>query len=208
MSRLPLLCVLCLAPGLPLADVNTYGAPSAPVYGPQPQSYQGSAQLPNADYYKHEHHHFYHAGPPKVVQVAVPVTQKPYVVQVPQNVPVQFVGVNVPTPAPPPPRVIQVQPQYGQYTQPQHIHHYPVDNACHGFDLDCVAKAGKDILGDGARIAGVGNTGYGYGYQGYDQGYVTRKELVKSGLLLGAGILKGALLTTVINNINNNNNGK
>ena len=24
----------------------------------------------------------YHAGPPKVVQVAVPVTQKPYVVQV------------------------------------------------------------------------------------------------------------------------------
>ena len=123
----------------------------------------------------------------------------------------------------------------------------PVDTACHGFDLDCVAKAGQDILGDGARIAGngdelyistlqiykktnidtdqdmichrinhdypflgVGNTGYGtgYGYQGVDQGYVTRKELVKSGLLLGAGILKGALLTTVINNINNNNNGK
>ena len=45
------------------------------------------------------------------------------------------------------------------------------------------------------------------GYQGGVQapGYVTRKELVKSGLLLGAGILKGALLTTVINNINNNN---
>ena len=118
----------------------------------------------------------------------------------------------------------------------------PVDTACHGFDLDCVAKAGNDILGDGARIAGnqmrwantlkqniynnitttsqsshtwlitfsgVGNYGYGYqGYQGYDQGYVTRKELVKSGLLLGAGILKGALLTTVINNINNNNAGK
>ena len=59
-------------------------------------------------------------------------------------------------------------------------------------------------------FSGVGNTGYGYGYgyQGVDQGYVTRKELVKSGLLLGAGILKGALLTTVINNINNNNNGK
>ena len=58
-------------------------------------------------------------------------------------------------------------------------------------------------------ISGVGNYGYGYqGYQGYDQGYVTRKELVKSGLLLGAGILKGALLTTVINNINNNNAGK
>ena len=52
----------------------------------------------------------------------------------------------------------------------------------------------------------MGYQGYP-GYQGYqDQGYVTRKELVKSGLLLGAGILKGALLTTVINNINNNNN--
>ena len=57
-------------------------------------------------------------------------------------------------------------------------------------------------------LAGVGYQGYP-GYQGYqDQGDVTRKELVKSGLLLGAGILKGALLTTVINNINNNNNGK
>ena len=77
------------------------------------------------------------------------------------------------------------------------------------------------------------HSGVGGGYQGYqgygvqDPGYVTRKELVKSGLLLGrqpyiiagavsndifncsgAGILKGALLTTVINNINNNNNGK
>ena len=51
--------------------------------------------------------------------------------------------------------------------------------------------------------------GYQGGYQGYgyqDPGYVTRKELVKSGLLLGAGILKGALLTTAINAINNNNN--
>ena len=58
------------------------------------------------------------------------------------------------------------------------------------------------------NLAGVGYQGYP-GYQGYqDQGYVTRKELVKSGLLLGAGILKGALLTTVINNINTNNNGK
>ena len=61
---------------------------------------------------------------PKVVHVKVPVTQKPYVVQVPQNVPVQFVGVNVPTPAPPRVQVVQVQPQTG-YSQPQHIHHYP-----------------------------------------------------------------------------------
>ena len=55
-------------------------------------------------------------------------------------------------------------------------------------------------------VAGGYQGGYQAGYQ--NPGYVTRKELVKSGLLLGAGILKGALLTTVINNINNNNNGK
>ena len=29
-----------------------------------------------------------------------------------------------------------------------------VDSGCHGFDLDCVAKAGKEIIGDGARVAG------------------------------------------------------
>ena len=28
-----------------------------------------------------------------------------------------------------------------------------VDSGCHGFDLDCVAKAGKEIIGDGARVA-------------------------------------------------------
>merc|ERR1711963_344503 len=168
-----------------MADVDSYGAPvGRPVHSPQPQqysapvqTYQGTAnvQLPNHDYYKHEHHHYYHAGPPKVVQVQVPVTKKPYVVQVPQNVPVQFVPVNVPTQPPPPVQVIQVQPHVG-YSQPQHIHHYP-------------------------------SVGYQGGYQ-QNSAYVSRKELVKSGLLLGAGILKGALLTTVINNINNNNNGK
>ena len=77
--------------------------------------------------------------------MAVPVTQKPYVVQVswdtqlvqystvqyttppcvqvPQNVPVRFVPVNVPTQPPPRPQVVQVQ--QASYTQPQHIHHYP-----------------------------------------------------------------------------------
>ena len=85
-----------------------------------------------------------------MVQVAVPVTQKPYVVQVswdthlvqfstlqystvqyttlpcvqvPQNVPVRFVPVNVPTQPPPRPQVVQVQ--QASYSQPQHIHHYP-----------------------------------------------------------------------------------
>ena len=33
-----------------------------------------------------------------------------------------------------------------------------------------------------------------------------RKELVKGALLLGTGVLKGALLTTLYNNLNNNNN--
>ena len=55
-------------------------------------------------------------------------------------------------------------------------------------------------------LSGAYQGAYQGGYQ--NPGFVTRKELVKSGLLLGAGILKGALLTTVINNINNNNNGK
>merc|ERR1719445_2532206 len=167
--------ILLLLPGLSLTD-STYGAPAAPVYSPTPQYSAPAAQLPNYDYYKHDHHHYYHAGPPKVIHVKVPVTQKPYVVQVPQNVPVKFVPVSVPTPPTPPVQVVQVQPQQA-YSQPQHIHHYPVSG------------------------------GYQGGYQGYqDPGYVTRKELVKSGLLLGAGILKGALLTTVINSINNNNN--
>merc|ERR1711963_355973 len=144
MATVRISCILpLLLPVLSMADVDSYGAPvGRPVYSPQPQqysapvqTYQGTAnvQLPNHDYYKHEHHHYYHAGPPKVVQVQVPVTQKPYVVQVPQNVPVQFVPVNVPTQPPPPVQVVQVQPQVG-YSQPQHIHHYPIDNQCHDFD--------------------------------------------------------------------------
>merc|ERR1712106_411927 len=39
---------------------------------------------------------------------------------------------------------------------------------------------------------------------GFDDPYIKRKELIKSGLLLGAGVLKGALITTLINNANNN----
>ena len=33
--------------------------------------------------------------------------------------------------------------------------------------------------------------------------YIKRKELVKGALLLGTGIVKGALLTTLYNNLNN-----
>ena len=39
----------------------------------------------------------------------------------------------------------------------------------------------------------------------YDDPYVKRKELVKGALLLGTGVIKGALLTTLYNNLQNNN---
>lgn len=38
----------------------------------------------------------------------------------------------------------------------------------------------------------------------FDDPYVKRKELVKGALLLGTGVLKGALLTTLYNNLANN----
>ena len=60
--------------------------------------------------------------------VQVPVTQRPYTVHVPQNVPVNFVPVSVPTAPPPPVQVVQVQQQQASYSQPQHIHHYPGRN--------------------------------------------------------------------------------
>ena len=98
-----------------------------PTYDSQPKH--------DYDYYKHEHHHYYHAGPPRVYKVPVPVTQKPHIVHVPQvlrskkkggnilyliftflqNVPVKFVGVNVPVP-PPVQYVgqpVEITPQYG-----------------------------------------------------------------------------------------------
>ena len=44
-----------------------------------------------------------------------------------------------------------------------------------------------------------------YAAAGYQDPYVKRKELAKNALLLGAGMVKGALLTTLINTVNNNN---
>merc|ERR1719220_1412950 len=131
----PAAAVLLLLPSLSLTQSDSYGAPAlSPIsYSPpEQQSYQAPRpsytqqapqQIPNYDYYKHETHHFYHAGPPRVVHVKVPVTQKPYVVQVPQNVPIKFVPVQVPPPPTPPVQVVQVQPQQA-YSQPQHVHHY------------------------------------------------------------------------------------
>merc|ERR1711974_573326 len=72
----------------------SYSAPAPSYSAPSVQSVQ--VELPNYDYYKHEQHHYYHAGPPRVFHVKVPVTQRPYTVHVPQNVPVNFVPVSVP----------------------------------------------------------------------------------------------------------------
>jgi len=109
----------------------------------------------------HQHNHYYHQANPVV---KVPVAPKPYVVQVPQNVPVHFVPVNVPTRAPQYQTVpVHLVPQHHGYKQQYQVHN----------------PAGDE--------------------------YVKRKEIAKSALLLGAGVLKGALITTLINQVQNNN---
>merc|ERR1711894_798829 len=154
----------------PIRRQDAYGAPSAPAYQDsysapsyRAPSYSGptysapsyntvqSVELPPNDYYKHETHHFYHAGPPRVYQVQVPVTRKPATVHVPQNVPVNFVPVHVPTQDLGPLSVVELDPFADHYGDP----------------------------------------------------YVKRKELVKGALLLGTGMIKGALLTTLYNNLAN-----
>merc|ERR1719435_633171 len=101
----------------PQSTYDSYSAPApAPSYSAPAPSYNApTVQLPPLDYYKHETHHYYHAGPPKVVHVPVAVTQKPYVVHVPQNVPVNFVPVQVPTQPPPQIQYVQQPVQYAQY---------------------------------------------------------------------------------------------
>merc|ERR1712117_616243 len=141
----------------PIRRQDAYGAPSAPAYqdsytapsysapsysAPSYNAVQ-SVQLPPNDYYKHESHHFY--------QVQVPVTRKPVTVHVPQNVPVNFVPVHVPTQDLGPLSVVELDPFADHYGDP----------------------------------------------------YVKRKELVKGALLLGTGMIKGALLTTLYNNLAN-----
>merc|ERR1712020_8537 len=136
------------APQAPRASYRpSYSAPAKPSYSaPVRPSYQTvEVELPDYDYYKHEQHHYYHAGPPRVFHVKVPVTQRPYTVHVPQNVPVNFVPVSVPEQDP---------------------------------------------------------------FTYFDSGspYVQRKELVKGALLLGTGMVKGAILTHLYNQLNPNNN--
>merc|ERR1719242_1826929 len=140
----------------------SYSAPAKPSYRPSysapASSYQTlEVELPDYDYYKHEQHHYYHAGPPRVFHVKVPVTQRPYTVHVPQNVPVNFVPVSVPRQDLPGIQVLEQDP-----------------------------------------------------FTYFDTGspYVQRKELVKGALLLGTGMVKGALLTHLYNQLNNNNNNR
>merc|ERR1712123_174993 len=121
---LALITSLALSDPEPQGD--SYGAPSAPAYSPPPQrqnydsysapsssynsyntptSYQAPVQqvqiqqqLPQLDYSKHETHHYYHAGPPKVIHVRVPVTQKPYIVHVPRQPLPQIQVIQQPAP--------------------------------------------------------------------------------------------------------------
>merc|ERR1711997_965990 len=138
----------------------SYSAPAKPSYRPSysapASSYQTvEVELPDYDYYKHEQHHYYYAGPPRVFHVKVPVTQRPYTVHVPQNVPVNFVPVSVPRQDLPGIQVLEQDP-----------------------------------------------------FTYFDSGspYVQRKELVKGALLLGTGMVKGAILTHLYNQLNTNNN--
>merc|ERR1712200_354373 len=158
---------------------DSYSAPSyeAPSYQAPPPTYDSQPKH-DYDYYKHEHHHYYHAGPPRVYKV-----------------PVKFVGVNVPVP-PPVQYVgqpVEITPQYGG------VYHHS-DSECYDYDLDCLANVARDF---GVPVPRGGRSLAGFG--DFDDPYIKRKELIKSGLLLGAGVLKGALITTLINNANNNN---
>ena len=63
------------APQAPRASYRpSYSAPAKPSYSAPGPSYQTvEVELPDYDYYKHEQHHFYHAGPPRVFHVKVTV---------------------------------------------------------------------------------------------------------------------------------------
>merc|ERR1712203_305703 len=137
------------------APSTSYSSPSSSYSAPSPSYQTVSVELPAHDYYKHEQHHYYHAGPPRVYHVKVPVTQRPYTVHVPQNVPVNFVPVSVPRQDLGPIQVLQQDP---------------------------------------------------FTYFDYSSPYVQRKELVKGALLLGTGMVKGAILTHLYNQLNTNNN--
>jgi len=222
------------SPAAPSANnYDSYSAPAAPTYQQayqqpvqhQHQHYQEPAYQPrNGLNHDHVHHHYYHPSNPIV---KVPVTRAPFVVRVPQNVPVKFVPVNVPTQAPQYQHLpVQYAPNYGYHLQ---------EPDCDDVDLDCFKGIANDWFGDGKRpqrspftVAPspypasypapypapspypssyppppYANSPYPYPSQ-QDTAFVERKELIKSALLLGAGVVKGAVITTLINQAQNN----
>ncbi|XP_023320844.1 leucine-rich repeat extensin-like protein 1 isoform X4 [Eurytemora carolleeae] len=223
MRSLVLLFLPSLALAAPKPDSSSsYGAPHAPVYdsysAPPAPTYAKQQYYPPQQQYvnppdSHVHHHYYHQAQP-VVQV--PITPQPYVVQVPQNVPVQFVPINVDVP-PPQYQTVPV------HLAPQQGYVLPDRSECYDYDLECLGNIGRDFglpiphpyQGPvaapyqypgpspyaGSPFGGGGLGGFG---GGFDDPYIKRKELIKSGLLLGAGVIKGALVTTLINQATQN----
>ncbi|XP_023320842.1 leucine-rich repeat extensin-like protein 1 isoform X2 [Eurytemora carolleeae] len=252
MRSLVLLFLPSLALAAPKPDSSSsYGAPHAPVYdsysAPPAPTYAKQQYYPPQQQYvnppdSHVHHHYYHQAQP-VVQV--PITPQPYVVQVPQNVPVQFVPINVDVP-PPQYQTVPV------HLAPQQGYVLPDRSECYDYDLECLGNIGRDFglpiphpyqgpvaapyqypgpspyagspFGGGGLAApyqypgpspyagspfrgGLGSLfggGLGGFGGGFDDPYIKRKELIKSGLLLGAGVIKGALVTTLINQATQN----
>merc|ERR1712080_485686 len=100
-----------------------------------------------------------------------------------------------------PPRVCKVPVPV---TQKPHIVHVPQNVPVKFVGVNVPVPPPVRYVGQPVEI--TPQYGGVYHHSGdFDDPYIKRKELIKSGLLLGAGVLKGALITTLINNANNNN---
>merc|ERR1712004_713479 len=100
-----------------------------------------------------------------------------------------------------PPRVYKVPVPV---TQKPHIVHVPQNVPVKFVGVNVPVPPPVQYVGQPVEI--TPQYGGVYHHSGdFDDPYIKRKELIKSGLLLGAGVLKGALITTLINNANNNN---
>merc|ERR1712183_224092 len=89
-------------------------------------------------------------------------------------------------------------------TQKPHIVHVPQNVPVKFVGVNVPAPPPVQYVGQPVEI--TPQYGGVYHHSGdFDDPYIKRKELIKSGLLLGAGVLKGALITTLINNANNTN---
>merc|ERR1712080_254461 len=100
-----------------------------------------------------------------------------------------------------PPRVYKVPVPV---TQKPHIVHVPQNVPVKFVGVNVPVPPPVQYVGQPVEI--TPQHGGVYHHSGdFDDPYIKRKELIKSGLLSGAGVLKGALITTLINNANNNN---